>query len=214
MTGKRLPYDAEIEYLESTGTQWIDTGIIPQDNTVIDFKCKPFVPPSTETISSGCIFGVHRLGETTQLNGSYAVFFKGYQTSSGISCGITFTGGVGTRSQSLVVPRPVIQSLTSVILKANQVEINGTSYNFTTSTVLPLDIKQSLPLFASKNGNGQVDTHAQGLKLISFCMSNGETTVYDTIPVRVGQVGCMYDKVSGQLFGNRGTGDFILGPDK
>ena len=35
----------------------------------------------------------------------------------------------------------------------------------------------------------------------------------DFIPVRVGNVGYMYDKVSGQLFGNSGTGSFILGPD-
>ena len=27
--GKRLPYDAEVEYLESTGTQYIDTGWLP-----------------------------------------------------------------------------------------------------------------------------------------------------------------------------------------
>jgi hypothetical protein len=26
---RQLPYDAEIEYLESTGTQYIDTGITP-----------------------------------------------------------------------------------------------------------------------------------------------------------------------------------------
>lgn len=32
MVGKPLPYDAELEYLESTGTQWIDTGI---DTTTI-----------------------------------------------------------------------------------------------------------------------------------------------------------------------------------
>ena len=25
---RTLPYDAEVEYLESTGTQWIDTGIV------------------------------------------------------------------------------------------------------------------------------------------------------------------------------------------
>ena len=25
--GKSLKYDAEVEYLESTGTQWIDTGV-------------------------------------------------------------------------------------------------------------------------------------------------------------------------------------------
>lgn len=33
----------------------------------------------------------------------------------------------------------------------------------------------------------------------------------DLISVRVGQVGYMYDKVSGQLFGNAGTGTFVLG---
>lgn len=40
-----------------------------------------------------------------------------------------------------------------------------------------------------------------------------DDTLYDLIPVRVGTVGYMYDRVSGQLFGNLGTGDFILGPD-
>lgn len=35
----------------------------------------------------------------------------------------------------------------------------------------------------------------------------------DLIPVRVGEVGYMYDQVSGELFGNAGSGSFILGPD-
>ena len=39
-------------------------------------------------------------------------------------------------------------------------------------------------------------------------------TVRDFIPVRVGDVGYMYDRVSGDLFGNAGTGAFIIGPDK
>lgn len=37
--------------------------------------------------------------------------------------------------------------------------------------------------------------------------------VLDLIPVRVGDVGYMYDTVSGKLFGNSGSGHFILGPD-
>lgn len=37
--------------------------------------------------------------------------------------------------------------------------------------------------------------------------------VRDYIPVRVGTTGYLYDRVSGQLFGNQGTGDFVLGPD-
>jgi hypothetical protein len=40
------------------------------------------------------------------------------------------------------------------------------------------------------------------------------TLLHDLIPVRVGQVGYMYDRVSGELFGNAGTGAFTLGNDK
>ena len=43
---------------------------------------------------------------------------------------------------------------------------------------------------------------------------DGDSLLLDLIPVRKGQVGYMYDRVSGQLFGNAGTGDFILGADK
>jgi hypothetical protein len=51
----------------------------------------------------------------------------------------------------------------------------------------------------------------QKLKMTSI-KKNGKV-VRDFIPVRVGQVGCMYDKVSGTLFYNQGTGAFVLGPD-
>jgi hypothetical protein len=34
------------------------------------------------------------------------------------------------------------------------------------------------------------------------------------IPVRCGTTGYLYDRVSGELFRNVGTGDFVLGPDK
>lgn len=31
-----VPYDAEVEYLESTGTQWIDTGIVAQNGLTVE----------------------------------------------------------------------------------------------------------------------------------------------------------------------------------
>jgi hypothetical protein len=51
-------------------------------------------------------------------------------------------------------------------------------------------------------------------KYFSFKVFRNDVLVRDMIPVRVGNVGYLYDKVSGQLFGNSGTGNFILGPDK
>lgn len=35
---KRLPYDEEIEYLESTGTQWIDLGVSVSDPSTITIE--------------------------------------------------------------------------------------------------------------------------------------------------------------------------------
>ena len=50
-------------------------------------------------------------------------------------------------------------------------------------------------------------------KIMSFIMYDNGIILFDMVPVRVGQVGYMFDKVSGQLFGNSGSGDFILGND-
>ena len=47
-----------------------------------------------------------------------------------------------------------------------------------------------------------------------FAYDENNDFLLDAIPVRVGNVGYIYDKVSGKLFGNAGTGSFILGPDK
>ena len=53
-------------------------------------------------------------------------------------------------------------------------------------------------------------------KISSFSVYDTSTNqkLLDLIPVRKNGVGYMYDRVSGQLLGNSGTGDFVLGPDK
>lgn len=61
------------------------------------------------------------------------------------------------------------------------------------------------------NGGAVVNPSANRLYGAMF-EKEGEI-IRNFIPVRKGDVGYMYDLVSGQLFGNSGTGDFILGPD-
>ena len=53
MAGKRLPYDAELEYLESTGTQYIDTGVVPTNTTGCFIRCTFCADNSTE-VTDGC----------------------------------------------------------------------------------------------------------------------------------------------------------------
>ena len=40
-----------------------------------------------------------------------------------------------------------------------------------------------------------------------------DTLVRDYIPVKKNNIGYLFDKVSGQLFGNAGGGSFVCGPD-
>ena len=67
----------------------------------------------------------------------------------------------------------------------------------------PFTLSKSLTIF------GQARAHIYYLQFLK-----DDALIHDFIPVRIGTTGYMYDKVSGQLFGNTGTGSFILGPDK
>ena len=73
-----------------------------------------------------------------------------------------------------------------------------------------MDNSLSLWLFGA-NGSTSEKTNGR----ISSCkIYHSGAIVCDFIPVRVGTVGYMYDRVSGQLFSNQGTGAFVIGPDK
>ena len=52
------------------------------------------------------------------------------------------------------------------------------------------------------------------IRLYYFIVKINGEIAYDYIPVRIGTTGYLYDRVSGTLLGNGGTGDFVLGPDK
>ena len=60
----------------------------------------------------------------------------------------------------------------------------------------------------SRNFEGEAQPCANA-RIYGFTISDR----MDLIPVRVGNVGYMFDRVSGTLFGNDGTGDFIVGAD-
>lgn len=62
------------------------------------------------------------------------------------------------------------------------------------------------------------NTAPVGFRLHRAILTLDGVVVRDYVPVRIGEgesaVGLMYDRVSGELFGNEGTGYFIVGPDK
>ena len=186
-----LPYDAEIEYLEATGTQYINTNkYLNTSNFEIGY----------ETNDKNSLFGYchQNVANGTWFGGEDTRMYFGKYTST-IDLNSYLTSG----------DNKVVYSNTGVT-------VNGTTIS--KSFIIGSDSIANTPLIIF----ARYDFYKREIELKddfypkfkSFYLKNNGELVLDLIAVRVGQVGYMYDKVSGQLFGNDGTGAFILGQDK
>lgn len=105
----------------------------------------------------------------------------------------------------------------------------GATSNISATTRMTADITFGTNIITGTVNNVYIERSGTPSLTVNFALSNGdypfEGNVYscqfyygnsiicNLVPVRVEQIGYMYDTVSGELFGNAGTGDFVLGPD-
>ena len=183
--GVPLPYDAEVEYQESTGTQWVNTGYTKSQCPYFSLDVQPLI-----TNVDSAMFGAYTDGYAVQqLRGRWRWYEHGW-TLTDIPVDITRT--------------------TNITKNANGWFVDGEI----TKTSSTLDGSLTLALFGrNNNGVSQASKHPIRVKRLSL-FDNKSSLVADFIPVRVGTVGYLYDRVSGQLLGNSGTGAFVIGPDK
>lgn len=178
-------YDAEVEWIESDGVgAYIDTGITIASD--ISFTTK-FSKASSST--SAYILGA--------LQGSQIL----------LSCGIQFQIG-GGRTASVSVD----QSAHTVSGSYDgAMTIDGVSYPFTTQPSTTA-ISGRTMYVGCRNLRGVTDGFA-AFKMYSLVINQADVLVRDFIPVRYRGVGYLYDRVSGRLFGNQGSGEFVIGAD-
>ena len=202
-SGTALPYDAEVEYLESTGTQWIDTGIIPTIDTICDIDCMSITFVGWGGIVGSCTSDNSADSYYFRQNGAVSV--KGYAAT---------VDGKSNVNQILVDDGVKA----SCHLSKDTFDVNGT---IKTLGATAFSVSPSLPMFMfAVNLGGSPWTYRLFKGRVFSCkIYNGNILVRDMIPVRftneLGQSeGAMYDRISGQLFRNQGTGAFLIGPDK
>lgn len=182
---KKLPYDAKIEYLESSGYQYIDTGVV-LDATMT-------VRVLYDYIQTGFVFGAR-----TNTAGGY----------SGVTNEVTGEYFIRYGNKVLYKQKPNPPGINDVVISPTGVVLNGKTVSV--ATYGNEFSSGHCFLFTINNGGSPYLGSYAFNRIRRFSIEN----IIDLIPVRVGNVGYMYDKVSGQLFGNAGTGEFILGPDK
>ena len=194
---KLLPYDAEVEYLESTGTQWIDTRVTMTDDLFDSAETTITVMPTGQPSGTHNFFG-----DGTAWHLGYTF---GYYTDYKLQASNGFNATQLPIKFSNTLPKTLTVNKNGFAIDSEVATINAKSSRSTSGTLILFGCRRNGVFFTTTPFAGRI----YSAKMVS----NG-VSIFDFIPVRVGTVGYMYDRVSGQLFGNQGTGDFIIGPDK
>lgn len=190
-----IPYQ-QIEYLESTGTQYIDTEISVQNN----FKCEIKVAKNISQLTASSYPAILAADSGSNMSICLGLLSNGqYYSQLGISGQFVKIEIDDINTHDFKINYK--DQITNVIVD------NGANYTYATTRVS----NTNLTLFARRMSIGIRQYFCGKIKKCKMYI-NG-IAVRNFVPVRVGNVGYMYDIVSGRLFGNSGIGDFILGPD-
>lgn len=191
-----LPYDAEVEWLGSSGSQYIQLPLDVAANTFFEVEFDVLI----ETINASserALFGGNPWRQCLvayNSNANNKITFSSYLGNK------TTSGGVGI----------AMGSKTHVIFSTTQIHTYTEDGDITNRS---LSRSLSAAITAFRIFRGYRYTSEYPCKIYDFKITVGNNLVYNLIPVRKDGVGYMYDKVSKELFGNAGSGSFTYGND-
>ena len=185
----KLPYDAEVEYLETHRWSYVDTGIVAMHGCTIYFD--HFVENTHFT------YGQFVFGDLP------STFFYGDNWNN---VAPSYAGNKGSLRSSVPVGRHAI------VMDATGYYLDGTLVSgWGASTI---DSANSMLLGRSRYTQ-YIGSRTFYGKIYSFGYDNPNGTPAQRLkPVRIGTEGAFYDEITGAILHNLGDEPFIAGPDK
>mgnify|MGYP002521758011 CR=1 FL=1 len=189
-----MPYDSEVEYLESTGTQWINTG--HETNGVgitIDVVASKTTSATNEMAIAGRVASVGF--ELYIAKGMASIWTQSFYVASSVG----------------ILPN-IAYHITAVTDSNRQsISVDGV-VDSQTGSVTSSAVFSPIALFTHRKSYMFVG------RIYSCKIHDGATLVRDFIPVsftnELGeQEGGLYDKISMLIFRNQGSGAFVIGPE-
>ena len=186
-----------LEYIQSSGTQYIDTGITPDSTVEIQIKA----------LGNSFVSGTS--GET--LLGS-RIGFRSSDFSLWWQFNYYWVWGNGDTTSYTNEAFPYKNQIIDITIgKGKLVMTNGSST--TTKTGGTATNSYNIYLFALNN-NGTPAGYCLSTRIYSCKIYKNDILVRDFVPcINNNGIVCFYDKVTETFFYNAGTGDFIAGPE-
>ena len=175
-----------VNFIQSSGTQYIDTGFIPNQNTKVVMEA--------QLISAGQVYPAPFGTDNTDTNSFYVFFFSGTTWAANFNSSRYFVTGVETDR--------CVFSLDSSAFVVNSASAQISQGNF------QADYK--LFLFCINRGSS-VDNEAN-MKLFSCQIYDNGTLIRDYLPcLDKDGIACLYDQVNEEYVYNAGSGAFTAG---
>ncbi len=182
-----------VEYLESTGTEWIDTGYYPNGNTTltVDYQFNSYS-------STSSLVGVRGNGSSTY-NNMYVLWVR--DNNLEISHGALLNNKIATTDTK----RHLLERNKGTIYLDGKFAIGFAATETFTSPY-------TLEVFACNN-NGTKGAWCSNMKLYSLKIYDKGVLVRDFVPCyrKRDKTGGLYDLVNGVFYENQGTGEFLIG---
>ena len=185
-TKRLLPNGVELyEYIESTGTQHIDTGVIPDNNTQTNIK--------------------YQYTDTGNLNlfGSYDTSSKAYIVNI-YNNKLEYNYYNSRWVSDINVTRGEVINLN--FNKNNKIYVNGTQVKSLSTN----SFTETRTVYIFSRNGGTASAHYKG-KIYHFQMLQNGVLIRNMLPCTYYEEPGMWDTVENKFYSNAGTGNFILG---
>ena len=198
-----LPYAEELEYLESSGAQYINTGVYVNPDYSIEVT---FVMTQTKT-TWDTLFGTR--------NSNQARFTARWANTATGKLGVHRSKAKTTAYEyydDANATKPMVTDTWHTIkLAKREYTFDGALRKTFSATTSTTTFAYPIYLFALCNAGSPADYGYFRIKSARMWNSSNEL-IRDFIPViDNGGVACMYDKVNGVFYYNKGTGSFKVG---
>jgi hypothetical protein len=185
----------QLEYIQSSGTQYIDTGVLAQSDLKIEMQAE-----LTTTDGSQAFFGGQNSTSSNRLAWYYYKNTEMYYYYAS--------------SKYPFVKRSDFASKHIYVFDNNKVYIDGVTVSFSTS-ISATSFTSSYTMYLFARNLGGTASDMADMKLYYFKVWKNDELLGDFVPAKRksdGEIG-LYDVESGVFYSNQGTGTFIAGQE-
>ena len=194
-TPKPEPEPIPINYIQSTGTQYIDTGVVETADTAIDCSFDIVVP------ASDYVFG----SKQNSQNMAYNAFFNDNTFEYNY---VDIINDSSISFSSVTISQNVTGTKNKIVI----IDSNLGAVEYEKSIGTPQN--ETILICAIRKNDGSIRPYGGKLRIKYFKIKQKGELVRDFVPRKnpSGEVG-LYDNITKQFYGNSGTGTFIPGEE-